>query len=379
MRNLEKKLESWVQAGLIDKEQAKAIQTHENTRSDRSWAVFGIAAVGVVAIATGLISIIAANWDDISKVTKLSAYLGVLLFTAFIALKRIDRSSIVRELALTFMMLWFLAGLGLVSQIYHLHSEEWRGLAFWCALTISLALIAQNRLASHIWHFGFAATLLLWAFGQEADFRTHTSSHGRLVYISSIPLIFLIGSQTKRAALVSHFSEPSVNWASVGLGLVSIVGHMFWYDSPSPIMSRMPIYTFILVSLATSGSALFLWLKSDRLFAILISAFIMVLCVNVALPAFLPIGHRHVMGAFFFILTWSLSAAGAAASNRRRLFDLCTAGIGVRFIVAYFELFGSLAATGVGLIFSGLIIMGIAWIWHRYRNTFLSLLGEKAV
>jgi uncharacterized membrane protein len=77
---------------------------------------------------------------------------------------------------------------------------------------------------------------------------------------------------------------------------------------------------------------------------------------------------NQIVGCALFIGAWSGAAAIAASMHRRRLFDFAAAVIAVRFIIVYFEVFGSLAATGLGLVTSGVVILGIAYLWYRFRR-----------
>ena len=44
---------------------------------------------------------------------------------------------------------------------------------------------------------------------------------------------------------------------------------------------------------------------------------------------------------------------------------LATTVIAARIFVAYIEVFGSLLATGAGLIVSGVLLLALAWVWVR--------------
>lgn len=67
-----------------------------------------------------------------------------------------------------------------------------------------------------------------------------------------------------------------------------------------------------------------------------------------------------------FIL--GLAAIDASLSERRGLFNFLTFLIALRFLVFYFQTIGGLAATGVGLIASGvLIILGVL-AWNRGKD-----------
>lgn len=82
-----------------------------------------------------------------------------------------------------------------------------------------------------------------------------------------------------------------------------------------------------------------------------------------------------IFGAAGFFCTWVLAAATAALAQRKRWFDLASLVIALRVVIVYFEVFGSLAMTGLGLIFSGIVILTIAFAWHRFRERVRQQMG----
>jgi hypothetical protein len=99
--------------------------------------------------------------------------------------------------------------------------------------------------------------------------------------------------------------------------------------------------------------------------------------ILIIIPSFVDVGDQPILGCALFIAVWSGAAAIAAANERRRLFDAAALIIGIRFIVVYFQVFGSLAATGLGLILSGSVILGVAYLWYRYRGQVAAAIQER--
>jgi hypothetical protein len=90
-----------------------------------------------------------------------------------------------------------------------------------------------------------------------------------------------------------------------------------------------------------------------------------------------PGSLNQVVAAVGFLFVWGTAAASAAMASRNRLFDLATVVIALRFIVIYFEVFGSLTTTGIGLIVSGLVIIGIGVAWNRGRKRIKGLVEAR--
>jgi hypothetical protein len=68
------------------------------------------------------------------------------------------------------------------------------------------------------------------------------------------------------------------------------------------------------------------------------------------------------------IATFSFLAMFVASVHQRRLFNWLLFFIGIRFLILYFQALGGLATTGIGLIISGVIIVGMAYYWNKYRS-----------
>ena len=52
--------------------------------------------------------------------------------------------------------------------------------------------------------------------------------------------------------------------------------------------------------------------------------------------------------------------------------------IGLRILAIYFEVFGTLLDTGLGLIIGGLVTLALVWLWTRKRQQFARELGGPA-
>jgi len=59
-----------------------------------------------------------------------------------------------------------------------------------------------------------------------------------------------------------------------------------------------------------------------------------------------------------------------------RLLNLATAVIGVRILIVYFEVFGSLLGTGIGLVIGGVLTLTLVWLWIRLRQRFAPVQRE---
>ena len=61
-----------------------------------------------------------------------------------------------------------------------------------------------------------------------------------------------------------------------------------------------------------------------------------------------------------------------------RAFNALTALIALRVLVIYFEVFGSLLSTGVGLITGGVLTLLVGWLWQRKTAALAARLRSAA-
>ncbi len=69
---LRSKLKTWQQAGLLSPDQADKILVFESaTAPSGTWILRGAAMIGLSAIAIGIISLVASNWEQIPNEVKI--------------------------------------------------------------------------------------------------------------------------------------------------------------------------------------------------------------------------------------------------------------------------------------------------------------------
>ena len=84
----------------------------------------------------------------------------------------------------------------------------------------------------------------------------------------------------------------------------------------------------------------------------------------------MPHGKWPLVAALSFVIVFAGVAFMAHRKGRPALLHLATALIGLRLLVIYFEVFGSLLDTGVGLVLGGLLTLLLTWLWARKRRDF---------
>jgi uncharacterized membrane protein len=384
--NLNTRIQGWVEAKIIDQSQASQIIKYEETQLRPSWIIFGVSALGVLAIMTGLISIIAANWDDISDFTKLAGYFVSLLLLGVLTQKQQDKKGVIRECLLCAFSVYILAGIGLIGQIYHLKSDGYQALFFWLAITLPITVTTEKSLVNHLWCLGLCIAVTIWDFTRNSTLLSTSYSPNPLYYkhyiTTALPFLFLGLSYLFDPLPSPQFCRVLRLWSYFVLLLIfSILGNIAYaehYSTETTDILNGPWFTFTLaaVILALTGT-FFRKVHPGKVVTIAISTTIIATALLTLVPLAYHFGHHEILGCFLFLLAWAGASATAASTNNKRLFDFATLILGIRFVVVYFEVFGSLAATGIGLLFSGGAILGCAYMWHHYRGTVASAIQEK--
>ncbi len=361
--SLERNLGRWVSAGLIDAEAAERIRRFEgeSSRPTTLWAIVGL---GLLALLLGLILIVSANWDRFAPALKLSVHMALMLGSAgaFLWARREGRIW-VAEAALFLFAGLVLAGIALQSQVYQLTGPGWHALLWWLALAgpvlliagktrlsglmfVAMALIGPTAMAIENidlkggWLLAQGAAMAVPALLATLSFLWPKGRGGFRLTLRETGLVVLIGG-----ASIAHFG-----WAS-------------------HITGEQALDNLVRLLLPAFASAAAIW-ASRRcdfprplvlpMLAAPVLAFALALCIpHPDQPA------SRLIGVAIFIALWASVAHGAAKSGWNGLFAVSIAAIGVRIFIVYVELFGSLAATGGGLLAGGFLLVGLSWAWHR--------------
>ena len=366
---LEHKLESWVAQGIITEDQAQAIAEIERARTSHSWALATITGLGVVIFLTGIISLVAANWAAIPPAIKLFLYFTLQIGVGGLAFRAAP--GLVREAALTAFSLLVLAGIGLISQVFNLTGDGWPAFFLWLVLVLPATLLAQSRLINHVWFIGLGITVLLWMMSGSADWLDRISAGIGVGYLC------LAAGVVRPSPLPPRFAHAALAWAVLGLLSVAAPYANILWTAPRLGNPTWGLTALALCALAAITALLVNWRARNKRAAAAAAVSAALLALGVALPLKGVINEHHLGGALVFVAVWGAAGAAAGFDGRRKLFETAAAAIAVRVIIAYFEVFGSLAATGIGLIVSGGVILGIAAVWHKLRKPTLAWLEAK--
>ena len=154
VRQLRRDLEDWISKGLVPATSRDAILASvgagARTRLDLIFAVFGVILVGA-----GAMSFVAANWQDMGKLTRLVVLFGSMWAAYAIAIYFLGRArDVVGQAFVLLGVLMFGANIMLVAQTYNINAHFPDGTMLWCLGALAAAALTPSRAA-------LAATLVL--------------------------------------------------------------------------------------------------------------------------------------------------------------------------------------------------------------------------
>ena len=250
-RWLAEQLPAWEREGIVTAEGARTLRQRYAAEPRGGLAQMVVGASGALLIGTGLIAVLAYNWDDFPRWVRIALALGPLAITQAVSWWVLQKDEAAkpwqREAAAVVQTLAVGAAMALVSQIYNLPGK-WTDLVFWwCVVSVPLAWVLRSQAVAITYLVGIA----VWTIAQEADPRTWDillttplgatqivlgNLFGRLFFIlallvSSLPLFAITqyfggvpGDRIFLSYLIAACAALVVGSAAVALSVSRVVG-----------------------------------------------------------------------------------------------------------------------------------------------------------
>jgi len=371
---LQQKLTHWCNAGIITSSQVEAIQSYESGHAKTGWR-YGLIFLAVLAIGVGFALIVASNWDAISWQIKLGLHAVINLGLALWLINRYDRISrniapdmvdVPLEIGIFFLWVLVLTFMALNGQIFQLSgtAEELLRVWFW----ITAPMIAWFARSKYILT-PFAALLGFYVFYEIDHFirliYQHELNWLNYAYAVFIPVLFFCaGSELQRHHVKLLLGRIFIMLATVFAILAASTMASFtrWYVPESDMVMRTLPYALMLAILIIGFiHPRFILPEQKTRFQLLLFAGGIIL-----LPGILPFANT-VFSALLFTALWLGVGYYGKRENEVKLVDLCVVLIAIRIYVAFWELFGTMLQTGVGLIAAGVILLCFIYASNRIR------------
>lgn len=227
----EELLSELIDEGIIGDDTAARIREYLSAKREsgkRTVLVFAV--LGTLLVGTGIVLVIAHNWDALSKTVRLSLALLPMAIGHVLAFytitKRADRP-VWPESTATFLFLSLAACLALIGQTYHLQSDVADFLWLWFALGIPVVYILNSTMVSLL-----CTAVITW-YG----------------------------------AKISYFNYPEAVAWWYWVGLASILPHVYFHLKKKSIIYRVWHLWFIAISITI---ALGMFAQFTHLYTILV-------------------------------------------------------------------------------------------------------------
>ncbi|MEQ1542570.1 MAG: DUF2157 domain-containing protein [Novosphingobium sp.] len=367
----ERRLAAWVDAGLIDPAAAVRIRDWE-AQHTRPLALWGVIGIGALAIALGLISVVAANWDAIPAMVRLGLHFALLLAAAGALWWNGAAADAARPWAQEALLFVFgalgLTFFGHLGQAYQTTSPFWKPLAAWLVLFGPLfllrgqswltALAVAGMLVFAVWNFAFDHESLE---GAVLVFALPTA-----LPLALAPLGAVLRRRSSRISFWRRIEELGFAYAVGGASQLAILAGLERLSRGAD--ADKLLITFGVWAAAAFAAAAVVW--SVRRDASGHAAAVVLAAAGVVAVLAYPLSGERVIGALLFMALWAMVAWMALRGGWRGFFQLAVGVLALRLIVLSFELEDDLLTSGAGLIVAGLLILGIAWIAVRVAKRF---------
>ena len=367
-------MNKWLDAGLIDSETAQRIRQYEAERS-RPVGLWSLIGLGALAIGLGIISVVAANWDDIPGMVRLTIH-GLLMAAVAAAIFWLQPRKGFLGLYVKDVLLFVMAVLGAtffghLGQVYQTSSPLWQPLAMWLLLFSPLMLLAgRGWLISALWIAGLLGT----GIAHMSWYAQQTSEPPSLYIaaITSLPVLALL-----LAIFVKDMSARQAFWKQVGqFALASFVTGVS-VKLIADGLSKGGFYGSEGQALPIAALQLGLWSAAALLIYLLrrgtsgiSTAAILVAAAAVSFGSSILESTEPLANALLFMAFWAAIGWSAIYAGWRIIFQLVVAIIALRLIILSFELASDLLSSGMGLILAGVITIAIAVIAYRFSKAF---------
>ncbi|MDR1123562.1 MAG: DUF2157 domain-containing protein [Elusimicrobiota bacterium] len=382
--SLKTKLDDWLKNNLITETQKTAILDYEKSKAAKSnWMFYWLIMLACLAIGIGVISLIAYNWWGIPAWVKLvcGALILIALAAGYALFSQREKTA-PAEICLSLLCIFILGYIGLVAQIFNLHSAPHRGVLFWVILTAPLAFTARKAIVPFVWSAAFLCIipfeLAQYKFMEtllKTIFTDHPSFAGVAIWWfaffvflwRAVPKIFYGFDNIRRS--FGFLLGLNACFAALFMGMVPFLGSSYSPDF---------MWLFIFTGLLWPAAALAFVKKGTRR--------IWFCGCSLIWAGIILYSSTNTLGVFadmlYFVLFYLYAALYFDLEGRKKLCNFFLIASGVRLIVAYAQLSSGLLGFGVSMITSGVAAIALIFAWFRYKSTALAfaakLFGEAA-
>ena len=374
----EEKLKRWKKADLISQEQMDAA-LNPKTKNFLSMAT-SLLYLGIGCVVIGIISLIAANYDKIPPMVRLTS--TFLLFVASnlgVYYSKMNKKDLAFEGFLASSIGLVGALIGLIFQTFHFKISFDNALFLWALLALPFAVMSVKKWFALAWYPIFTMTFFFSSYGRDFMHVMSTLFSLPVIYIAFAFIIFSIYDLLVKNCPKHPFTEALKCWGIIyGVSAIILIDSFYvegsrWYRK----MHRINGWDYIF-SVVTPANILLLIFSAIyplmhvakngivRYYMYFLMAF-GVVCSAFVAPFF---------GAILTLVTISFAATYFARQNQIKFFNCMICAFFIRIIFAYFNLFMSMVSTGISAIILGILILIGVKVWLSYKKDLINYIQK---
>lgn len=354
MANLERKIRSWVEEGLISKDQADRLIEREKAKHFFSFGGV-LVFLGGLAAACGICAIVASNWEVIPDAVKLG---GMYAATGGLAawLYQIGESKKTAfETGLFLYILLLFAVIGLNGQVFHLVSDSWKAFMFWSFLAFPLVLLSRKVFIGFVWLAILYTAFLMSPYVKELEEFFMPFAYGApqcFALLSFLIFLTVWPVRDRRPVLLKPLCTFLFAQTVIPL-LFPAMRLRHW--------EKAEVWTTPFVIFYSAMFLFGMWklmpFKPEAKKAVSVAVFCFVVGVAVK--------FKYDFVYFLLELVQLLSLLAFAYFIRARaMFNVLSFTVGALILIRWLILFGTLMQTGAGLIATGAVLIAAAQGWR---------------
>jgi uncharacterized membrane protein len=388
---------AWVIEGLVTEDQRSAIiQRHPAKTGTPARFIAIVATVGGLLFTVGVSLVIKSNWQAMGDWIKIGGLVFLLVgtYAAGWNLKMADRHLMkTGDACLMMGGLFFLCGIALVSQIFHLNSRPATGLLVWWIgiMAVPLFTVAKGAqflsvVAGLVWFGSEMTTRGSWI---EVGVRASGYGHDEVTLVANyffLGLALWFSGLGLRGTRWSEFAGLHEKWGVLltfgSLYWLGFVRHVWRHPQRTGVTLEATSWLAIGIGVGLAGLALLAaWRRSGPEMKSLLPWVALAL---VPVAGVLGVGPMGDGGWLWSALAWLTLFALAIAtvrigleSGREGWVNLGILCIAANIITRYFDLFGSMLDGGIFFIVTGVLVTGLGIYLEKKRRALLGTLrGE---
>jgi uncharacterized membrane protein len=373
------------EAGLISDDQRRAIIERFKLDRESNKLLVILSIIGALLVGSGIILLIASNWDSIPRLLKLVVGLALLLSAhgGGWAMARKGSHPIVTEALHLIGSGMFLANIALVGQIYHLSSRPPNAILLWLGGIIALPWILRSK-AQHILSLCVFGLWIGLELNQPDSLLFFDGEARQFVFYAMLGLVFaglgLLLARTRFADFgpaTEKFGLLTLHIASYPLTL----GLFYGSGKAAPgAWTLCGIVTVLAVALLLSAAlhprqtlnAQWRWvwtLAQGSLLALAWMGLTMKVEENWS-ELHRYVGAHWIAVPVLFIFCMVQTQVGLIRRSPWMV-NLAIAFLALHITTAYFQLFGSMQTTGMMFVITGVFLIGLGIYLERKRRVLM--------